>query len=68
MVFATAGTTVLGAYDNLTDLSEVCEEHGLWLHTDASWGGGALLSQQHKHLLAGIDRYSNGFLTPSTGI
>ena len=56
MVSATAGTTVLGAYDDVTAIADVCERHGVWLHTDASWGGGALLSSTHKHLLSGIER------------
>lgn len=34
MVAATAGTTVLGAYDDLTALADVCQKHKLWLHCD----------------------------------
>lgn len=36
MVNATAGTTVLGAYDPLEELADVCEREGLWLHVDVS--------------------------------
>ncbi|KAJ1663261.1 Glutamate decarboxylase 2 [Coemansia sp. RSA 1813] len=38
-VNATAGTTVLGAFDPLDAIADVCEDHGLWLHVDGSWGG-----------------------------
>uniref|UniRef100_A0A1I8F4W7 Aminotran_5 domain-containing protein n=1 Tax=Macrostomum lignano TaxID=282301 RepID=A0A1I8F4W7_9PLAT len=31
-----------------------CERHGLWFHVDTAWGGGVLLSQRHRHLLAGV--------------
>uniref|UniRef100_A0A4X2L0U6 Cysteine sulfinic acid decarboxylase n=2 Tax=Vombatus ursinus TaxID=29139 RepID=A0A4X2L0U6_VOMUR len=55
-VNATAGTTVLGAFDPLEAIAEVCQQHGLWLHVDAAWGGSVLLSQTHRHLLDGIKR------------
>nr|XP_015796090.2 acidic amino acid decarboxylase GADL1 isoform X4 [Nothobranchius furzeri]XP_015796092.2 acidic amino acid decarboxylase GADL1 isoform X4 [Nothobranchius furzeri]XP_054594373.1 acidic amino acid decarboxylase GADL1 isoform X4 [Nothobranchius furzeri] len=56
MVNATAGTTVLGAFDPLDAIADVCEKHDLWLHVDACWGGGALMSQKHRQLLKGIQR------------
>lgn len=36
MVNATAGTTVLGAFDPIDEIADVCERHGLWLHVDVS--------------------------------
>ncbi|XP_073968450.1 glutamate decarboxylase-like protein black [Rhodnius prolixus] len=54
MVSATAGTTVLGAFDPIKEIAEVCREHDMWLHVDAAWGGGALISSKRKELLAGI--------------
>nr|XP_033786010.1 acidic amino acid decarboxylase GADL1 isoform X4 [Geotrypetes seraphini] len=56
LVCATAGTTVLGAFDPLDKLADICEHHGLWFHVDASWGGAALLSKKHCKLLKGIHR------------
>lgn len=35
-VNATAGTTVLGAFDNLNAIAEVCEKYNLWMHVDVS--------------------------------
>ncbi|XP_065510438.1 cysteine sulfinic acid decarboxylase isoform X2 [Caloenas nicobarica] len=55
-VCATCGTTVLGAFDPLGAIADVCQRHSLWLHVDAAWGGSALLSGKHRHLLAGIER------------
>ncbi|NWI19213.1 CSAD decarboxylase, partial [Crypturellus soui] len=54
-VSATSGTTVLGAFDPLPGIAAVCRRHGLWLHVDAAWGGSALLSRKHRHLLDGIE-------------
>lgn len=56
LVSATSGTTVLGAFDPLEAIADVCQRHALWLHVDAAWGGSMLLSQTHKHLLDGISR------------
>jgi glutamate/tyrosine decarboxylase-like PLP-dependent enzyme len=55
MVVGTAGTTSTGAIDALADLAVICREHALWLHCDAAWGGGALLSDALRGHLEGID-------------
>lgn len=53
---ATAGSTVMGAYDDLEALSLICQKHEIWLHVDACWGGSAILSKKHRHLLKGSDQ------------
>uniref|UniRef100_F7CF79 Glutamate decarboxylase like 1 n=1 Tax=Monodelphis domestica TaxID=13616 RepID=F7CF79_MONDO len=56
LVSATSGTTVLGAFDPLDEIADICTRYGLWLHVDASWGGSALMSRKHRKLLHGIHR------------
>jgi len=53
---ATAGSTVLGAYDPFAALADVCAKDNVWLHVDGAWGGAALVSKQHKHLMNGVER------------
>ncbi|XP_012271604.1 cysteine sulfinic acid decarboxylase [Orussus abietinus] len=55
MVSATAGTTVLGAFDPLREIAATCAKYRMWLHVDAAWGGGALMSSRHRHLLEGVE-------------
>ena len=35
-VNSTSGTTVLGAYDPIVEVNEVCKKHNMWLHIDVS--------------------------------
>uniref|UniRef100_A0A674NS90 Discs, large (Drosophila) homolog-associated protein 1a n=1 Tax=Takifugu rubripes TaxID=31033 RepID=A0A674NS90_TAKRU len=55
-VNATAGTTVYGAFDPLNDIADICHRHSLWMHVDAAWGGGLLISDRHRMKLQGIER------------
>lgn len=55
-IAGTAGTTGGGLVDPLREIADIAAHHKLWFHTDAAWGGGALLFPRLKHLLAGIER------------
>lgn len=55
-VIGTSGTTVTSAFDDLNALADICEAHGLWFHVDGCYGGSALFSQNHSHLLGGVER------------
>ncbi|XP_071826558.1 glutamate decarboxylase-like isoform X2 [Apostichopus japonicus] len=55
-VSATAGTTVVGAFDPINAIADICEKYKLWLHVDAAWGGGVILSRKYKHLVDGLHR------------
>jgi L-2,4-diaminobutyrate decarboxylase len=55
-VVATAGTTDFGSIDPLGPVADVCAEHGVWMHVDAAYGGGLLVSPRRRQLLDGIER------------
>lgn len=63
-VNATAGTTVLGAYDPLHEIADLCDKEGLWMHVDGSWGGAVIFSDKHKHKLRGIERARSITMNP----
>lgn len=63
-VVATAGATNNGAVDDLAGVAGVCAAHGVWLHVDAAYGGGALLSPRTRGLLAGIERADSFIVNP----
>lgn len=51
----TAGTTALGAFDDVTTLSAIAKAHNLWVHVDGSYGASVLLSKRRAALLKGIE-------------
>ena len=40
------GTTNTGAVDDIRELRRIADREGMWLHADAAYGGGMLLSHQ----------------------
>ncbi|NQX28793.1 pyridoxal-dependent decarboxylase [Microbacteriaceae bacterium VKM Ac-2854] len=55
-VVATAGTTDRGCIDPLVPIADACDDAEVWLHVDAAYGCGLLVSLQHRALIDGIER------------
>lgn len=55
LINCTAATTVLGAYDDLTEASTIAKEFGIWLHVDGAYGGSVILSEKYRHLIKGVE-------------
>ncbi len=53
-IIGLAGTTNLGAVDDLEELHQIAVRENCWFHVDAAYGGGMLLSQKNKNLLKGL--------------
>jgi sulfinoalanine decarboxylase/sulfinoalanine decarboxylase/aspartate 1-decarboxylase len=52
---ATAGTTVLGAFDPIDKLAEIAKKYNIWLHVDGAYSGGVIFSDKYKHLIKGLE-------------
>ncbi|MBP2167040.1 L-2,4-diaminobutyrate decarboxylase [Erwinia toletana] len=55
-VVATSGTTDFGSIDPLASVAAICQHYGLWMHVDAAYGCGLLVSPQHRQRLQGIEQ------------
>ncbi len=55
-VVATVGTTSTTSIDPVTAIADVCEEHKVWLHVDAAYGGSAAIVPEMRHVLDGCER------------
>ncbi len=53
-VVATAGTTYVGAFDDLRACGEVAREHNAWFHVDGAHGASALLHPTLRSKLDGV--------------
>jgi len=55
-VNATAGTTVLGAFDPIDKIADITEKYKIWLHVDGAYCGSVIFSEKYKHLVKGVER------------
>ena len=54
-VIASAGTTATGAIDPMPEIAKLCRDEQLWMHVDAAYGGPAVLAEDLRPLMAGIE-------------
>ncbi|MFC1235632.1 pyridoxal-dependent aspartate 1-decarboxylase PanP [Vibrio sp. F74] len=54
-IIGVAGTTETGNIDPIREIAEISQREGCHFHVDAAWGGATLMSNNHRHLLDGIE-------------
>jgi len=54
-IVAMAGSTNTGSVDDLRALRAIADREGAWLHADAAYGGGMLVSHAHPGALDGLE-------------
>jgi aromatic-L-amino-acid decarboxylase len=75
LVVASAGTTETGAMDPLDAVADICDEHALWFHVDAAYGGFFMLADIDnadgttvKESFKGIERSDSVAIDPHKGL
>ena len=69
-VNAIAGSTVMGAFDDLTAIGQICKRYGLWFHVDACWGGFLIFSspEYQKDRFKGVELADSISFNPHKGL
>ncbi len=67
-IFASAGTTDLGAVDPLAEIGNIANRHNLWFHVDAAYGGFFLLTDHGKKMMEGIEQSDSATIDPHKGL
>ncbi len=63
-IIAAGGSTNNGAVDDLRQLRQIADREEMWLHVDAAYGGGMLLSQDNPDALDGLELADSVTLDP----
>jgi len=63
-VVACLGSTGVGAIDPLRPIAEICHAESLYLHVDAAWAGSALLLEEQRWMIEGVEQADSFVLNP----
>lgn len=64
-VNATAGTTVLSAFDPIDRIADVLDSYPkIWLHVDGAYGGSVMWSRKYEYLIKGSERSDSFSVNP----
>lgn len=68
LIIASAGTTDVGAVDPLSEIGPLAQQHGLWFHLDAAYGGFFILCESGKLVLKGLETSDSVVMDPHKGL
>jgi aromatic-L-amino-acid decarboxylase len=63
-VIPTIGTTSTTSIDPVAEISEICREHGIWMHVDAAYAGCAAILPEMRPLFAGWEKADSIVVNP----
>ena len=54
LIVGTVGTTDFGSIDPLEELEALARQHNMWLHADAAYGSGVIMSDKYRSRVAAL--------------
>uniref|UniRef100_A0A0N4ZZA7 DNA-directed RNA polymerase n=1 Tax=Parastrongyloides trichosuri TaxID=131310 RepID=A0A0N4ZZA7_PARTI len=64
LVISSFAASTLCCYDNLEEISQVCDKFNLWLHVDASYGGFSLINEKIRKYATGLHNANSILICP----
>lgn len=56
LAVATIGTTDFGSIDPVNQMAKLCKKYNMWLHADAAYGSGVILSTKYAEKVANLNK------------
>jgi aromatic-L-amino-acid decarboxylase len=63
-IIATLGTTGSTAVDPLDKIAKIASSHKIWLHVDAAFAGTALILEEYRWMIKGIEKVDSFVFNP----
>ena len=63
-VIPTIGTTSTTSIDPVAEISDICRDHGIWMHVDAAYGGTAAILPEMRNLFRGWEKADSIVINP----
>jgi aromatic-L-amino-acid decarboxylase len=63
-VIPTIGTTSTTSIDPVAEISEICKDHGIWMHVDAAYAGSAAILPEMRKVYAGWEKADSIVMNP----
>lgn len=54
LIVGTVGTTDFGSIDPLEGLAALARQHNMWLHADAAYGSGVIMSEKYRNRVSAL--------------
>jgi len=58
------GTTGSTAVDDINSIGKICNKYNIWFHVDAAYVGSALILEEYRYLLEGVDNIDSFVFNP----
>jgi len=63
-IVASVGSTSTSAIEPVSEIADIAEQYGVWLHVDAAYGGSAAVVPEMRHIFDGVQRAHSLILNP----